>query len=165
MVQRRNAVTAADKSGNVQDMTARIYDLQRWSAAHMNADSGTFYLQEQYNRDAQSTLTNTAGLSAESANAHAEAEATCHPQFYGYSLAYLQCFVAELDKHPSSEKLVAPKLPNPALYRYSFVSPLWSPDWAGWSILVCIVVIFVIIGRAISLLVLRLMLRHHYRAI
>ena len=165
MVQRRNAVAAADKVGNVPDTTARIYDLQRWSAAHMNADSGTFYLQEQYNRDAQRALSQSSDLSAASAQANADAEAVCHPQFNGWSTAYMQCFLAELAKHPSSEKLPEPKLPSPALYRYSFVSPLWSPDFAGWSIVGCLVIIFMIIGRIISLFVLRLMLRRHYQSV
>ncbi|MCA0228500.1 hypothetical protein LCH21_03540 [Patescibacteria group bacterium] len=165
MVQRRNAVAAADKVGNVPDTTARIYDLQRWSAAHMNADSGTFYLQEQYNRDAQRALSQSSDLSAASAQANADAEAVCHPQFNGWSTAYMQCFLAELAKHPSSEKLPEPKLPSPALYRYSFVSPLWSPDFAGWSIIGCLVIILMIIGRIISLFVLRLMLRRHYQSV
>lgn len=165
MVQRRNAVAAADKVGNVPDTTARIYDLQRWSAAHMNADSGTFYLQEQYNRDAQRALSQSSDLSAASAQANADAEAVCHPQFNGWSTAYMQCFLAELAKHPSSEKLPEPKLPSPALYRYSFVSPLWSPDFAGWSIIGCLVIIIMIIGRIISLFVLRLMLRRHYQSV
>ena len=165
MVQRRNAVAAADKVGNVPDITARIYDLQRWSAAHMNADSGTFYLQEQYNRDAQRALRQSSDLSAASAQANADAEAVCHPQFNGWSTAYMQCFLAELAKHPSSEKLPEPKLPSPALYRYSFVSPLWSPDFAGWSIIGCLVIILMIIGRIISLFVLRLMLRRHYQSV
>lgn len=165
MVQRRNAVAAADKSGNIQDITARIYDLQRWSSGHMNADSGTFYLQEQYNRDAQRALTDTASISEESARAHAEAEAVCHPLFQGYSVAYMQCFLAELAKHPGSDTLPEPTLPNPALYRYSFVSPLWSPDWAGLSVVACIIVLIVIMARAASLLVLRVLLRRHYRSI
>lgn len=165
MVQRRNAVAAADKVGNVPDITARIYDLQRWSAAHMNADSGTFYLQEQYNRDAQRALSQSSDLSAASAQANADAEAVCRPQFNGWSTAYMQCFLAELAKHPSSEKLPEPKLPSPALYRYSFVSPLWSPDFAGWSIIGCLVIIIMIIGRIISLFVLRLMLRRHYQSV
>ncbi|MBP6037738.1 MAG: hypothetical protein KA604_00175 [Candidatus Saccharimonas sp.] len=163
MVERRNAVSAADKSGNIEYISARIYDLQRYSAAHMNADTGTFYLQEQYNRDAQKALSDTANSSVESARANAEAEAVCHPQFRGYSSAYMQCFLAELAQYPSAETLPEPKLPDPALYRYGFVSPLWSPDFAGWSVLVCIFIILVIIGRGLSLAILRLLLRRHYQ--
>lgn len=165
MIQRRNAVAAADKSGNINDITARVYDLQRWSAAHMNADSGTFYLQEQYNRDAQRALSDNASLSDQSANANAQAEAVCKPQFHGWSTAYMQCFLAELAKHPGAERLPEPKMPNPTLYRYSFISPLWSPDFAGWSVAVCIGIIVMIVGRLLSLGILRLLLRHYYQSV
>lgn len=165
MIERRNAVAAADKSGDVNAMTSRIYDLQRWSAAHMNADSGTFYLQEQYNRDAQKAFADAASMSAASAAANAEAEAICHPQFHGWSTAYMQCFLAELAKHPGADTLPEPKLPNPSLYRYEFVSPLWSPDFAGWSVVVCIGLLLSIGVRWTSLLVLRLLLRHRYREV
>lgn len=163
MIERRKAVIAADKAGSVDVITSRLYDLQRWSAAHMNADTGTFYLQEQYNRDAQKAIASSSDLSAASAKANAEAEAVCHPQFRGWSTAYMQCFLAELAKHPTSEKLPEPKLPSPALYQYNFVSPLWSPDFAGWSALACLLIVLVIIGRLMSLGILRLLLRRHYR--
>ncbi len=165
MIERRKAVEAADKAGTVDVITSRLYDLQRWSAAHMNADTGTFYLQEQYNRDAQKAIAASSDLSAASAKANAEAEAVCHPQFHGWSTAYMQCFLAELAKHPSTETLPEPKLPSPALYRYHFVSPLWSPDFAGWSVAVCLGIVAVIIVRLVSLGLLRLLLRRYYRNI
>lgn len=165
MVQRRNAVLSADKSGDVNEMRGRIYDLQRWSAAHMNADTGTFYLQEQYNRDAQRAFKDASEVSNDSLQAHIKAEAVCHPQFHGWSTAYMQCFMNELAKYPGTDKLPEPKLPSPALYRYSFVSPLWSPDFAGWSIVVCGIIILMIITRTVSLVVLRIMLHRNYQSV
>jgi len=162
MVQRRNAVIAADKNGVIDDIHARLYDLQRYSAAHMNAETGVFYLQEQYNRDTTKAL-----QAAQDANpnstANAEAERVCKPQFSGYSTAYLQCFIRELEKYPTSETLPDVKTPNPALYRYSFSSPLWSPDAAGLSIVVGMVILLVIILRLIALSVLHLLLKRSFR--
>ena len=40
MEQRRDAVKAADKSGNLDEVQSRLYDLQRYVVAHMNADTG-----------------------------------------------------------------------------------------------------------------------------
>ena len=40
MVQRREAVISADKQGNEEDIITRLYDLQRYVAAHMNTDLG-----------------------------------------------------------------------------------------------------------------------------
>ena len=80
MVQRRNAVTAADKVGGAQQIAERIAELQRYSTAHMNASSGVIYLQHQYDRDAQAAIKAVSNTSSEGATANARAEAVCHPQ-------------------------------------------------------------------------------------
>ena len=59
---------------------------------------------------------------------------------------------------------MAKKLPNAALYRYSFISPIWSPDFAGWSVLLTGVILLIIILRLVILVVLRILLKRHYRA-
>ncbi len=163
MIARRQAIAAADKTGNIDDITGRVYALQRFSSAHMNASTGVFYLQEQYNRDAQQAIERAASASTENARINAEAEAICKPQFSGWSSAYMQCFLNELSKRPGSETLPEPELPNPALYRYSFVSPRWSPDFAGFSLLISAILTGVIIVRLLSLAILRMLLKHHYR--
>jgi hypothetical protein len=50
MIQRREAVVSADKSGDAAVLQNRLLDLQRYAAAHMNADTGIIYLQESFNR-------------------------------------------------------------------------------------------------------------------
>jgi hypothetical protein len=42
MIQRRDAVLAADKVGDLSAIQSRLYDLQRYSATHMNGASGPF---------------------------------------------------------------------------------------------------------------------------
>lgn len=162
MVQRRNAVMAADKHGEINDIHARIYDLQRYAAAHMNADTNTFYLQGQYDRDSEKALKDAQAANPGS-NANAEAEAVCKPQFSGYSSAYLQCFLRELEKRPTTEKLPEIKTPSPALYQYNFVSPLWSPDFAGFSVLISLLITVAIVLRLIGIGVLHLLLKHSFR--
>ena len=165
MVARRHAVAAADKAGNVDDIAARIYDLQRYSAAHMNANTGVFYLQEQYNRDVerQAKQASSSG-SVKALEIRRAADEVCKPQFNGWSPAYVRCYVDELNKHPADEIASAElQLPSAAQYRYSFVSPVWSPDFAGWSIVICFGLVFIIIIRIISMVILRLLLKHHYR--
>ena len=163
MSDRRDAVFSADKAGDPNETRARVYDLQRFSAAHMNASTGVFYLQDQYNRDAQAAIERSSQASSSFATINAEAEAVCHPQFSGWSTAYMQCFLAEVAKHPSTDTLPSFVFPSPELYRYSFVSPLWSPDFAGWSVIVSVVIIVMIIIRMIGIILLRLMLKSHYR--
>ena len=164
MVQRRNAVSAADKAGDAQQLTERLAELQRYSSTHMNASSGVIYLQHQYDRDAQAAIEEASNSSSESASANSHAEEVCHPQYSGWSTAYMQCFLEELAKYPTSETLAEPQLPNTELYRYEYASPLWTPDFAGWSSLVVVLIFLVIIIRLISLGILRILLRHRYRS-
>lgn len=163
MVAIRNAVLAADKSGDVNALATRMNELRDYSLSHMNATVKPLYLQEQYNRDAQKAINSTADLSGAAADAHAKAEAACHPLYSGWSTNYMNCFLRELAKYPTSDKLPEPNLPNPALYRYSFASPLWSPDFAGWSVLACIILALVIVVRLITLAILRVLLHRRYR--
>lgn len=164
MVQRRNVVSAADKAGDAQQLTERLAELQRYSSTHMNASSGVIYLQHQYDRDAQTAIEEASNSSSESASANSHAEEVCHPQYSGWSTAYMQCFLEELAKYPTSETLAEPQLPNTELYRYEYASPLWTPDFAGWSSLVVVLIFLVIIIRLISLGILRILLRHRYRS-
>lgn len=165
MIERRTAVINADKAGNVEITKARLYDLQRYSSAHMNADSGVVYLPEQYQRDTQAVIA-AASVNSDANNINAKADAICKAQHAGYSQAYVQCFAAELAKIPSGSN--APNkavLPSPGLYRHSFFSPIWSPDFAGFAVLICVVITVVIVARLVSLLLLQALLRRHYSSI
>ena len=165
MIQRREAVYAADRTGDPNEIRARIYDLQRYAASHMNADTGDFYLQEQYSRDSKVAIDAASRASSASATINAEAEAVCHPQFHGYSSAYMQCFMNELAKHPASSGLPEVSLPNPTLYKYNFSSPLWSPDFGGWSLVFAVVLLILIVFRLAGIVFLRLLLKRQYREV
>jgi hypothetical protein len=165
MVARRDAVLAADKAGDATAIEARLYELQTYAASHMNADTGRVYLQQQYNRDVEKAVQSSSSQSSEMADVNAKAEAVCHPQYSGWSTAYMNCFLNELAKYPTSSTLSEPTLPSASLYMYSFASPLWSSDFAGWAIVACIIVVVFIIARLIGLGILRVLLRRHYRSI
>lgn len=164
MSQRRSAVIAADKAGDETQTLQRLMELQKYASSHMNADSGTIYLQYQYERDVQAAIKKASSASEENAKINAAAEAVCHPQYSGWSTAYMQCFLDELAKHPTSETLTEPELPETELYRHEFSSPLWTPDFAGWSVLVVVLILAIIIIRLISLVILRILLRYKYRS-
>ena len=168
MVQRREAVLAADRDGNDADVATRLYDLQRYVAAHMNADTGQFDLQGQYQRDKQKAIDEAANATAGSNNIHNQAEATCRARYPDYragsQLAYQQCFLDEIDKYPPASRTETNVvLPSAGLYRHSFASPLWSPDFAGFSVLAFLLIAFLIIVRMIALVVLHLVLKFRYR--
>lgn len=166
MAQRRDAVLSADKAGDVDTIQRRLYDLQRYAAQHMNAEPGPFYLIDQYNRDVKKIVEAAKDDGNPNGNINVKAEAYCKPQFSAWSPEYVQCFADQLAKYPPSpDPAKNVVFPNTSLYRYSFASPLWSPDFAGLSVLVCFIILLMIAVRLISLGVLRLLLKRHYRGI
>lgn len=166
MADRRDAVLAADRAGDESVTQSRLYDLQRYVSEHMNADTGPFYLEEQYRRDAQKAVDAAKDDSNPNGNINAKAEAVCRPQYTAWSPAYVQCFTDELAKYPPSpDPQQNVTLPNTELYRHEFAAPLWSPDFAGGAVLVCVAILIMIFTRLISLLALRLLLKRHYRGV
>lgn len=160
MIQRRDAVLAADKGDNMQVTQSRLYDLQRHVSSHMNTNMGSIYLEGQYERDSQKVVANAGGNESPNGNVNVQADAACKPRFSGYSQAYLQCFVDELEKFAPGQSLASTvNLPKVDNYRHSFASPIWSPDFAGFSVLAAIAIAFIIIVRLIGLGVLRMILK------
>lgn len=167
MVERRSAVLAADEAGDEEVTAQRLYDLQRYVSAHMNTtmDPG-LYLEASYKRDSKAAYDRAASGANEYGNIYKKAQEVCAPQFDSYSYAYLQCTTGELAKYPAASDLESSvNLPKADSYRHNFVAPLWSPDFAGWSVLVTALIGFVIIVRLIALGVLKLMLKRHYRSV
>lgn len=167
MVERRTAVLAADEAGNSQVTINRLYDLQRYVSVHMNSDMGKgLYLETSYKRDDQAAIDRASQDSNPNGNIYKKAQEVCAPQFSRYSYAYLQCTTGELAKYPAASGLVeSAKRPNPYSYLHVFVSPLWSPDFAGWSVVVCLVITLMIIVRLLSLAALRIILHQHYKSV
>lgn len=167
MYERRTAVIAADKAGNVDDIQSRLYDLQRYSSEHMNAGSGAFYLEQQYRRDVQKSVEEAKNSDVNpNGNVNVQADAACKTQYSQYSQAYVRCVRDELAKYPPSpnpqQNLV---FPNTELYRHETTSPLWSADFAGSFVLLALGIVVIIVARLLGLMILRLLLRRHYKAI
>lgn len=169
MVQRRTAVLNADKTGDVNAIKNRLIELQRYVTAHMNTDMGTIYLEGQYKRDTEKANNTAASDANPNGNIFKKAQEVCAPRYANlghYSLGYQQCVQSEIDKYPAAQQLTSSlKLPKADSYRHSFISPLWSPDFAGFSVLICVFIIIVIIGRLIGLGVLKLILKTRYRGV
>jgi hypothetical protein len=167
MVERRAAVIAADKAGNEDSTIQRLYDLQQYVSGHMNTDLGKgVYLEATYQKDSQAALNKASGDQNPNGNIYKKAQEVCAPRFSHYSTAYLQCTTSELAKYPASSDLIgAVKLPSASAYLHDYESPLWSPDFAGWSVVACSVIVLMILARLISLGILKVMLRRHYRSV
>jgi hypothetical protein len=154
MIDRRNAVLSADQVGDKTITQNRLYDLQRYVSAHMNTDMGKgIYLEASYKRDVQAAYTRASGGS--SGNIYKKAQETCAPRYSSWSPAYVQCTV-------TAGALVLPKA---GVYLHAYVSPIWSPDFAGWSLVVCCVILLIIIARITSVAILNLLLSRRYKSI
>jgi hypothetical protein len=167
MVQRREAVLSADKQGDESTIIQRLYDLQRYVSAHMNTDLGRgVYLESSYNRDLQNWQSSQYGDGNPNGNIYEKAQEVCAPRFTHYSAAYLQCTTSELEKYPSAaDPATNTSKPRQEAYIHSFTSPFWSPDFAGWSVLIFVVILGLIVVRFASFGVLTLLLRKHYKTI
>lgn len=167
MVQRREAVISADQQGNSEVTIQRLYDLQQYVSRHMNTDMGKgIYLEESYKRDVEKAYDQAASSTNPNGNIYKKAQEVCAPRFSSYSAAYLQCTLSELNKYPAANDLITSvNLPNPNAYLHDYVSPTWSADFAGFSVLACLVIIMLIVVRVVSLVILRLLLRYHYKSL
>lgn len=169
MEQRRAAVLQADQVGDQNAIKARLYDLQRFVTAHMNTNMGTIYLENQYKRDSQAALSSASSDDNPNGNIFLKAQKVCAPKYADlghYSLAYQQCVIDQLNSYPSGATLTNTlALPKADAYSHSFVSPLWSPDFAGFSVLACVLILLMIIGRFVGLLILRIILKIRNRGL
>ena len=164
MDQRREGVYSADEAGDEDIIHQRLLSLREYSSSHMNANTGAFVLKNQYDRDSQRALADAQNKSEESespnGNIYKKAAEVCDPQFSGYSQAYMQCFMNELNKYPESGAVSdSVVLPTAELYQYDFASPIWTPDIAGWTVLLAIIISVVIITKITLTVVLSMFLK------
>lgn len=171
MIQRREAVLSADKEGNAEVLQNRLYDLQRYAAAHMNADTGVIYLQYSYDRAAEVAKKAAEAETKGGSNIYKKIEdEVCGPlaRANGWrwpDARYIACQRTELAKYPAAQQGSGTvTLPNKELFRHSFLSPAWSPDFAGLFVVVCLLITLVIIARFIGIVILRMLLYRHYKS-
>jgi len=159
MVERRQAVISADEQGDKEVIADRLYDLQSYVSSHMNTDLGVgVFLENSYHRDHKEALDKAAAQG----NVYKKVQEICVPRYTSWSYAYVQCTVDELGKYPSADEF---RPPNQASYIHSFASPIWSPDFAGFSVLICVAIFIVILIRATGVIILKLLLKSRYKSI
>lgn len=138
MVALRDQVYAADK--NDGDVKGALQQLQVYVTSHMNTElstgSTTVYppiqLKYTYGR-----LLAAADKKANQSNTeiYRQAQAYCEKQDpVGFSGRYR---VPCIQQYIKSHDVTLPTIPD-AMYKFDFVSPTWSPDLAGWSMVVAI---------------------------
>lgn len=175
MIERRDAVEAADKSGDEVVLQQRLYDLQRYVSSHMNADPGRIPLENTYKRALdrefkkfESRVQNSDGVVGkvrEICDAEARAGGWGH-----YTTAadprYVDCINREHEKMSGAEAAESQfTAPSTVAYYQTFTSPRWSPDFAGWSLIITAVIALIIVFRFVMLLVLKFMVSRKYQQV
>ena len=135
MIKLRSAVYAADKSnGNVEQA---LEQLQAYVTTHMNTNldsgNGTVYPPIQLKYTYQRLLqAQSQAAAAANTQLYTEAQTYCQQQdsvdFSGRNR--VPCIEQYVQTHDTQ----LPTIPA-SLYEFSFISPSWSSDLAGWSLL------------------------------
>jgi hypothetical protein len=150
MLERRQAVYIADEQNG--DVEGALRELRKYVYAHMNTSLNTgnasvyppIQLEHTYNR-----LLAAQQESVKQANQqiYTDAQAHCerlHPESYsgGPRVPCIQEYVA-------SKGVKTTPVPD-SLYKFDFVAPTWSPDFAGWSLVVTALLLLLLLIRMIT---------------
>ena len=175
MIERRDAVLAADTADDTIALNQRLYDLQRYVSSHMNADPGKIALDNTYKRAYDAKLKEfEANAKNQSGNdVVAKVRDICDTRAqqggYGYFSTtadprYVACINEEWSKYPAAQtSSLQFEAPSTAPYYHTFVAPAWSPDFAGWSLLVTGLIAFIIVVRLLVIISLKAMLKRRNR--
>lgn len=167
----RRDVISADKSGDKEKIKASLVALQQYVSSHMNTslNSGV-YLPEEFARAQEAAYASAASATNPNASVYQQASIDCRSRFQGTVASYRNDYVACVAERVQalgagldpSELVREPKKED---YQYNFISPVWSADLAGWSVLFCVVITSVILLRLISELIVRQLLKHRFKTV
>ena len=137
MVRLRNDVYTADKQNT--DIQEPLKALQAYVTTHMNTDLSAgntsvyppIQLEHTYARLVQSRKQQ---LQQQNASLYTQAQAYCealnHTDFSGHNR--VPCIEQYVESHGGKPAAAIPQ----ALYEFAFASPVWSPDPAGWTMII-----------------------------
>ncbi len=161
MIELRAAVFTADEKGG--DVEAALRKLRQFVYTHMNTNLSAganavkppIQLKFRYERLAAAEK---ARVEAVTSKIYTDAQSSCEQQIpTGFSGSNrLDCIKAYIDQHGTKENPVPEDL-----YKFDFVSPSWSPDLAGWSLVAAVLLLVAFIFVFLSELALRYELKKH----
>ena len=163
MVALRDAVKVADEENG--DTKQALLNLQRYVTAHMNTSLGDgIVLQSSYKRAYDVAAQKAVSAGNPASKIYAQVELQCRPVFartHSFP-AYTQCAREKLSSlAPGQDTLSSFHAPSTDLFRYNYLSPVWSPDLAGIAVLASIFTLLIILARVTSYLILRSILHRH----
>lgn len=174
MVERRQAVIDADRSGNQEELEQALQELRRYVNSHMNTSLGDgVYLEHKYARDRDAALeaaANTMSSTNPNSAAYQQASIECRSRFAGgresYRNDYVQCVIDRVGAMTQAgDPTAGINLPRADLYRYDFASPVLSLDMAGLSVFLSLLLLTFIALRVIFVGIIKMLLKRRYSRI
>lgn len=164
MVERREAVKAADMTGDQEQLREALVDLQHYVSSHMNTSLGSngIALEHSYNRAVESWARDSSDQINPNSDVYQQASIDCQSRWQGdvesFRNDYVRCVAERVAALDGAEEDISGK-PRADTYQINFASPIWSPDLAGFAVLFCLLITGVILARFSLLVVLRIVLR------
>lgn len=159
MISLRDAVERADEQNN--DIDNKLNDLRRYVATHMNTSLGDrgIYLEHSYQR-AYDQAVQDAQQGAD-ATVYQRADKECQGLFSRTASyqAYVQCVTDKAATNDGQDPVSSIKAPSADFFRYNFTPPRWSPDLAGWGVLVSALLGILIILRVFFVWLIHILLK------
>lgn len=155
MLQLRTQLYQADQNNG--DVQGALRTLQQYVVSHMNTNLSTgnsgvyppIQLQGTYDRLVQAR---GASLQQQNSQIYTDAQHYCEKQnsvdFSGHNR------VPCIEQYVQSHGVKLPTIQD-SLYKFNFISPRWSPDLAGWSLVVGALSLFIAATLAIARRLLR----------
>jgi hypothetical protein len=140
MAKYREAVYAADKTGDSVQIETALHDLRQYVVNHMNTSltsgNNAVYppVQLKYTYE-RAQAAQQAKLGQINANLYHTAQQQCEAENPGETGAET---IACIEKYAAAEGIQLGNIPD-ALYKFDFMSAKWSPDLAGWSIVLTVI--------------------------
>jgi hypothetical protein len=151
MIKLRQAVFNADKQNG--DINGALNNLRKYVYGHMNTNlrgstssEPPIQLVNQFNRDVDAERARVVAMGSAD-KIYVDAQTVCEKQGTPI-IARAQCIQEYVTKN--GKGIPQLNLPAKEVYTFDFASPLWSPDIAGFSIIVTIVFGLLLISRFIT---------------
>lgn len=155
MIELRNLVLQADEEQS--DVAGALERLNAHVFSHMNTEIvRPIELVHTYNAQAKKVLEDATRGSGR--DIYAEATAVCERQGVPPTVI-AQCAANYALENNTSIDPANIKLPDKNQFTYSFAAPLWTPDMAGFSLLLSIVTVLWLLIRCIEYIGVRLVLK------
>lgn len=168
MIQKRDAVLAADKKLDNINTKKELTELQSYVSSHMNSDMGKgIILQSTYQRDYDAAVAAAVNAHNTNSDLYQKASLDCRARFQGTTASfrndYVTCVANAVSELPANQQ--SANLPHLENYHYNFASPLISPDLAGFFVLIALILTLFILLRLIMLYGLRFIIKRRAKVL